>query len=44
MINDIKTKTRKIMFGSVGRQKENNTKLIKYTEKLFEDKNRITKY
>ena len=32
------------MFGSVGRQKENNIKLIKYTEKRFWDKNRITKY
>ena len=32
------------MFGSVGRQKENNIKLIKYKEKLFKDRNRITKY
>ena len=32
------------MFGSVGRQKENNINLIKYTEKFFSDKNRITNY
>ena len=32
------------MFWSVGRQKENKIKLIKYTEKLIKDKNRITKY
>ena len=44
MISDIKTQTWKIMFGSVGRYKENNIKLIKYTEKLFKGKNRIIKY
>ena len=32
MIDGIKTQTWKIMFRSVGRQKENKVKLIKYTK------------